>query len=53
LLPDAPATPGRGRRALLLERLLLAACPAPSELEEPPPLLLLLPVDRAARSKLA
>jgi hypothetical protein len=48
LTPGAPATPVRGRQALLLARLLLAACHAPSELEEPPELLL-LPVDPAAR----
>jgi hypothetical protein len=51
-MPEAPATPGRGRQALLLARLLLAACPAPSELEQEPPELLLLPVDPFCKKSL-
>ena len=47
-MPQLPRTPGGGRQALLLARPVLAACPAPSELEEPPELLL-LPVEPAAR----
>jgi hypothetical protein len=48
LMPDAPGkAPGGRRRALPLPPPVLAACPAPPELEEPEPLL--LPVGPAAR----
>jgi hypothetical protein len=49
-MPDAPA-PQSGRRRALQQPCppMLAACPAPSVLEEPGPEPLLLPVDPAAR----